>query len=163
MSNQISGYYEELYAYARKRISCGRVAEDIVQDTFARALKRHDLDCVEQPRAYLYQILINLIRDHWRRESRAFQVLPTDLSSEERILDSQPSPSDCLSAQDIQDQVRAALDGLPPKCRKVLVLKRFHGLRQREIAERLGISESTVEKHLAKALCRLRQSLSDLI
>jgi RNA polymerase sigma factor (sigma-70 family) len=51
---------------------------------------------------------------------------------------------------------------LPPKCRKVLLLRMLEGLSQKEIATRLGIAVSTVEKHLAKALHSSRDAMAEL-
>ena len=53
-----------------------------------------------------------------------------------------------------------AVAALPSQCRKVLVLKKIEGLSQKEIASRLGIAESTVEKHLAKALLLTRDFMA---
>ena len=53
-----------------------------------------------------------------------------------------------------------AVNGLPPKCRDVFVLRMIEGLSQREIAERLGITVSTVEKHLARGLRHCKDSLA---
>ena len=53
-----------------------------------------------------------------------------------------------------------SVNGLPPKCRDVFVLRMIEGLSQREIAERLGIAVSTVEKHLARGLQQCRQELA---
>jgi len=57
-------------------------------------------------------------------------------------------------------RVLQAVNGLPPKCRDVFVLRMIDGLSQREIAERLGIAVSTVEKHLARGLQQCRQELT---
>ena len=51
---------------------------------------------------------------------------------------------------------------LPPKCRKVMLLRMLEGLSQKEIAARLGIAVSTVEKHLAKALHNSRDAMAKI-
>ena len=57
-----------------------------------------------------------------------------------------------LSGREDVERLYRAMDKLPPKCREAFELKKFEELSQREIARRMGIAESTVEKHLAKAL-----------
>ena len=57
-------------------------------------------------------------------------------------------------------RVLQAVNGLPPKCRDVFVLRMMEGLSQREIAERLSIAVSTVEKHLARGLQQCRRELA---
>ena len=59
------------------------------------------------------------------------------------------------AASDITRQVDALLD----RCREVFRMSRFEGLKNREIAARLGISETAVEKHLARAVGRLGEHL----
>lgn len=56
-----------------------------------------------------------------------------------------------------------AIEGLPPRCRDVFVMHKIHELRQTEVAERLGISIKTVEKHLRLGMARCRQALDDTI
>jgi RNA polymerase sigma factor (sigma-70 family) len=53
----------------------------------------------------------------------------------------------------------AAIEALPPKCRQVFIMRRFHDLSQDEIARRLGVSRNMVEKHLRLALERCRAAL----
>jgi RNA polymerase sigma-70 factor (ECF subfamily) len=57
--------------------------------------------------------------------------------------------------------MRQALSRLPPKCREVFELRKFEGLSQRQVAERMGIAQSTVEKHLIKALRWMMSELQD--
>ena len=52
---------------------------------------------------------------------------------------------------------------LPEKCREVFVLSKIEGLKNREIAEKLGISEKTVERHMSIALSKLREELNWLL
>ena len=60
------------------------------------------------------------------------------------------------------ESVCAAVDRLPPLCRRVFVLRKVHKLSHAEISEVLGVSESTIEKHVAKGLVRCRDYLREL-
>jgi RNA polymerase sigma-70 factor (ECF subfamily) len=61
--------------------------------------------------------------------------------------------------EELEERIRAAIDGLPEQCRKVFVLSRYDELRYAEIAEKLGISVNTVENQISKALRILREAL----
>jgi RNA polymerase sigma-70 factor (ECF subfamily) len=68
------------------------------------------------------------------------------------IVDDDGGPERRLSGREEVERLRRVLANIPPKCREAFELRKFDGLSQREIAGRMGIAESTVEKHLAKAL-----------
>ena len=65
-----------------------------------------------------------------------------------------------LYSDDLRASLDAAIESLPPKCREVFKLSYLEDLSNREISERLGISQSTVENHMYSALKQLRQKLS---
>jgi len=160
MKESLSHFYDELHAYARQRVGCAETAGDLVQDAFARVLARGIR--LEQPRAYLYRVLINLIHDRGRCAARLPQIL-----AEAHLFENEPpaeemTPLEALASREARTRLREAIEGLPVRCREVFVLHRFEGLRQREIAARLGITQSTVEKHIAAALVHLRRELADL-
>ncbi len=67
------------------------------------------------------------------------------------IADAGPTPEEMLDVRQRLSAVHATLSRLHPRTRQILLMHRLEGLRYREIAERLGISESAVEKHVAKA------------
>ncbi|HEY6925809.1 MAG TPA: sigma-70 family RNA polymerase sigma factor, partial [Steroidobacteraceae bacterium] len=68
------------------------------------------------------------------------------------IPDGDGGPERRVSGREEVQRMCRALEKLPQKCRQAFELRKFDGLSQREIAERMGISQSTVEKHLIKAL-----------
>jgi RNA polymerase sigma-70 factor (ECF subfamily) len=70
-----------------------------------------------------------------------------------------PGPDRSLIARDELRKLQDALDQLPPRAREVLILGRIEGLTGREIAQRLGIAETTVSEHLAKGM----HALTDIL
>jgi RNA polymerase sigma-70 factor (ECF subfamily) len=97
--------------------------------------------------AFMVRVAVNLARDDHRRQRRhagSDEELAT-------IADAGPSPEEILDARQRLKAVHATLSRLNPRTRQILLMHRLDGLRYREIAERLGISESAVEKHVAKA------------
>lgn len=88
------------------------------------------------------------------------QRLP-DREMAERLYatDFEPDPSSVLIHKELSESIEQIMGELPPKCREVFLLSRSKGLKNREIAARLDISEKVVEKHIARALKRFREGL----
>lgn len=133
--------------------------DDLIQESFYR-IWMTDLSTIRTPAAYLYVILRNLLL----QKSRHSKIVPMERMGD---IDELSIPSDELgpdrriAAREELERVSMIVDALPDQCRRVFELRKLQGLSQREVAERLGISERTVEKHLAKALGRVVHRGSD--
>ncbi|WP_342650729.1 sigma-70 family RNA polymerase sigma factor [Pseudomonas sp. REB1044] len=149
-------FYAEILHFLRKRMDNASDAADMTQDVFAQWLGYRDRAKVEQPRAFLFRMARNLLSDHWRRQQVRQSVL------EETTIDPATSANDPLDhAQRRQrlEQLRQVLAELSPRRREALMLHRFERLTQAQIAERMNISVSMVEKHIAAALLHCKQRL----
>ena len=124
--------------------------EDLIQEAFLRLqIYCRDKDVV-QPEAFLVRTALNLSIDQHRRESVA-QYLPGALDSLQ-LIDPNPPPDVVFAAEQRLQHMRVGLDNLSPRQREVFLLNRVEGYSFAQIAERLGLSMSMVEKHAAKAL-----------
>ncbi|MDQ0650207.1 RNA polymerase sigma factor [Pseudomonas cedrina] len=154
------GFYTDILYFLRKRTDNACDAADMTQDVFTRWLDYHDRAKVEQPRAFLFQMARNLLRDHWRRQ-RVRQTVCQDQAevTMEPATDEQNDPM--AAAQRLQrlEQLKDVLAELSPRRREALMLHRFEGLSQAQIAKRMGISTSMVEKHIAIALLHCKRRL----
>jgi RNA polymerase sigma factor (sigma-70 family) len=139
-----------LLGWLRRKLGCPQNAADLSHDTFVRVLGQPQaLAQVREPRAWLTTIAHGLAVDQARRHAleraylEALAGLPEGRypSTEEQAL-----LMDCLA------RIDTMLDGLHPKARTVLLLSRLDGLTYLEIACQMGVSLSTVEKHMATAL-----------
>ncbi|MBC3465285.1 sigma-70 family RNA polymerase sigma factor [Pseudomonas sp. RW10S2] len=150
------GFYAEILHFLRKRMDNASDAADMTQDVFTQWLGYRDRAKVEQPRAFLFQMARNLLSDHWRRQKVRHAALETE-ASDEAAADNDPLDH----AQQAQrlEQLREVLAELSPRRREALMLHRFEGLTQAQIAERMDISVSMVEKHIAAALLQCKQRL----
>lgn len=154
------GFYADILHYLRKRTDNASDAADMTQDVFTQWLGYRDQAKVEQPRAFLFQMARNLLRDHWRRQKVRNAVLEEPSDVEVQV--STPQSNEPLArAQQQQhlERLGAVLEELSPRRREALMLHRFEGLSQAQIAERMGISVSMVEKHIAFALLHCKQRL----
>lgn len=124
-------------------------ASDLAQDTFVRVLGRPlDISGLRKPRAWLATIAHGLMVDHLRRRDleRAYCSALADVPEPEA-----PSVEVRVMLLDILARIDAMLDGLGPKVRSAFLLSRLMGLTYPEIAARLEVSLSSVEKYMAKA------------
>ena len=153
----IVGHYEELTAFVRRMVRCPALAADIVQETYVRLASGSTSAAIENPRALLYRVAGNLAIDHLRQErTRAKYVTTKPLDGD--VPDTQPSAERAIEAKQRLAVLIEIVNELPPRCRQIFILRKFHGLDQAEIAKMLGISRNMVEKHLRNALlkCTLR-------
>jgi RNA polymerase sigma-70 factor (ECF subfamily) len=147
----------DLLKFVRRRTGNAEVAADLLQDVFVKLSSvRIAIPDREQARAYLFRMAGNLAIDHGRTEARRAQILQ---GSQVLFEDAADGPEAVAVSRSELRRIEAALDELPPKCREVLMLARIHGLEHKEIAHRLGVSVSLVEKIQLRALRHCRQRL----
>ena len=130
--------------------------EDIVQETYVRLCHVENYADIKHPTSYLFKTARNLALDHVKRAESRLSV-PVDDVAALVSSDRQPS-SDETSTQAASDEeferFCEAVRRLPVQCRRAFVLKKVYGYSQREIAQELGLTESTVEKHIALGIKR---------
>ena len=130
--------------------------DDLVQETYARLLRARERGPIEHPRGLLFATARNAARDLFRRRTTANTIPITEFVAA-RVFDSAPNAAETASRQQETDLLSAAIAELPPRCREILVLRKFENLSHREISEKLGISVHTVEVQLTKALHRCEE------
>ncbi|HEY1077149.1 MAG TPA: RNA polymerase sigma factor [Fontimonas sp.] len=142
---------------AANRVGSPDIAADLVQDLYLRLPRISEpLATPDDARRYLIRMAINAALNHLSIEGRRSEILEgvADLyDSTER------SPEDIVLAADSLRAVEAALRELPEKCREMLFLSRVEGLTHAEIAARMNVSRSLVEKYLVKAMVHCRAKL----
>jgi len=146
-----SEHHGWLQGWLRQKLGNAFDAADLAQDTFVRVLRAPGLDRVEEPRAYLTTVARNLLINHVRRRAieraylDALSLLPEPVA---------PSPEARLVVLETLVEIDRRLSGLPAQAKQAFLLAQLEGLGQAEIAAELGISVSTVKRHLAKAAMR---------
>ena len=153
-------FYTQILHFLRKRTDNASDAADMTQDVFTQWLGYQDRAKVEQPRAFLFQMARNLLRDHWRRQQVRHAIHGERNENEaEPLSDERDDPMVAALRLQRLEQLKRVLAELSPRRREALMLHRFEGLSQAQIAERMGISVSMVEKHIALALLHCKQHL----
>jgi RNA polymerase sigma factor (sigma-70 family) len=151
-------YREELTRRLIGIVKSRETAADLVQDTYLRLLRLGDQHIVEQPRALLHKIATNLAIDHLRKEKHSVQGIDC-LDTAMAVPCHAPSPERELLGKQRFQLFLQAIEHLPSRTREAFLLCRVYGYSYQEIATRMKISESGVEKLLMRALERSCQAL----
>ncbi|EJO29082.1 RNA polymerase sigma factor [Achromobacter marplatensis] len=151
-------HYRELIGTWTRRGSSRPDAEDAAHDVVANMLRNGDA-AVLDPKAYLYGASQNRLNGEIRRQSRREQVSLDELPDAEHPV--QSDPESAIRAAQLADALKAALAELPLKCRQVFLWNKLEGYTQAEIAQKLGLTQSSVEKYMRRALAHIHDRLQD--
>lgn len=138
-----------LRAWLSRRRVDGLEIDDIVQETYARLASAESIEGVRNARTYAFQTAHSVIMSHLRR-SRIVSIRTVANIEQLSGIDDLPSPESQVADRDELHHLAEAIAALPERVRAVFTLRRVEGLSQRQVAMRLEIAESTVEKHMAK-------------
>jgi RNA polymerase sigma-70 factor, ECF subfamily len=138
-----------LHRYIRRFVGSSETAKEIVQEAFLRTYRQRD--SVITLRAFLFSTARNLAANEYRHR----RTVETSASGD--FADSWvKTECESLEAELLRDErnrlIQEAIDRLPPQCRAAFTLRVFHECSYKEVANRLGISAKTVEKHIARGL-----------
>lgn len=121
-------------------------ADDLVQEAYCRLAALDEVEHIEQPGAYFFSIIRNLLL----RRRRAETVVSLENIVE---IESMPAPGLGIEAEvTMRLDVERLIGALPGPCRRVIEMRKIEGYSQREIAQLLGITESVVENHVQRGL-----------
>jgi len=140
-----------LRAWLGRKRGTGIDVDDVIQETYAVLAARETVQDIRHPRAYLFQIAHSIVVRHVRRARVVSIQAAEDLEGFDPA-DDAASPEQVAIDRDELRGLALAIAAMPGQMREAFVLRRVHGLSQREIAARMRLSESTVEKHIARGV-----------
>jgi RNA polymerase sigma-70 factor (ECF subfamily) len=129
--------------------------DDLVSEVMTRAYATEDFARFTAGRAYLFQIARNLIID----EARRAKIVSFEQIADVDLLMDHASAEKMLQARDELRRLGEIIETLPIQCRRAFILRRVHDKSVREIAEEMGLSVSTVDKHIGRATIRVMQAI----
>lgn len=125
------------------------LAGDALQDTWLRLRRLEDQAPVLNPRAFLLRMAVNIALNNLRSESRA--VPPSEVDALLDVADSAAGPERQAEARSEAQALAKIIESMPARRRDILLLVRWEGLPQKEVAERLGVTVKVVEHELKRA------------
>jgi RNA polymerase sigma-70 factor (ECF subfamily) len=165
--NDLVGRWEgSLYSFVYRYLGDHEEARDICQEAFVRAYTHLDgFRGQAKFSSWLYQIALNLCRSKLRRKKSRPTVSIDDREEDNPLWalpDTRATPAEAALEGERAMAVREAIAMLPEAQREVIILKEYHGLKFREIAEVLDTPESTVKSRLYNGLEALAKALGHL-
>ena len=137
-----------------------RDVDDVIQESYARIWRRQTNGPINSARAFLFTIARRLVFDRLRHQRRSPIAVVRDVEGLV-VPDAAPTAADRMDDAEKVELLVAAIDALPTRCREVVILRKLKQLSQKEVAERLRISEKGVEVQVARGIARCRVFLSD--
>jgi RNA polymerase sigma-70 factor (ECF subfamily) len=156
----------ELLRFLLARTGDASEAEDILQDLWVKARQPGGAP-VTHGRAYLYRMAQNLVIDRRREQQRRMQRERlwsdnrSDFSGGGESRDLSQNAEDAMLEREEAARLASAMTTLPEGARRAFELHKLEGLNHADVAVRLGISKSGVEKHMAVAMKYLRRAMRD--
>jgi len=154
-------YYPVLCLFARKYVADADECKDLVHNVFLNLWqKRDEIDASQPLKPYLYRSVhnrcLNYLRDHKI-------IVRHDLMMDADKLEAYAESADLLEEAELSHKIKAALESLPEKCRKIFMLNRFEGKKYADIAEIEGVTVKAVEAQMTKALKLMRDNLKEYL
>lgn len=153
-------YWKKLYSICNKSLEDPDIAKDLVQDIFISLWeKQEELIINDSLEKYLVKAakfkVFEYIRNKVGHESKM------ETLSYYQTLEQTTSSQELVEYKELQENINSAISLLPDHCKKVFLQSRIEGLKNKEIAQALQITERTVEYHITKALAHLRIRLKE--
>jgi len=150
----------ELMRYLAFRVRDAAESEELAQEVYLRMMRLDQVHLIRNPRAYLFRVASSVLADRGRKLGRTIAANGWTAEAEGHA-DDTADPYERLLWRQRLDRVNAAIDDLPARCRRALMLHRRDGWTYDEIATDLGVSRSMVKKYLRKALVLCRRALAE--
>jgi len=125
--------------------------EDMCQDVFVRTYEAAQTRIPEPAKPYVFSVARNLLINRLRREQIVSIEAVADIEEVEVATD-EPGPDRTVAGRQDLKRLRVALDRMPERWRDAVVMRKIEGLSRHEIAQRMGLAESTVAQHLAAGI-----------
>ena len=152
-------HYKAFFLLACKYLKSPVQAQEIVNDIFIKIWQDADKMVIDSSlKSYIYRAIINRSINALNKSNKDRQNQKELSYQSEETYELRP-----VEENELKIRLYTAIDQLPEQCKKVFRMSRFEGLKQQEIADKLGISIKTVKNHITHALKQLSKSAGDFL
>lgn len=152
-AEEVQPHESSLRAYLHGAAHSPADVDDLLQDSYLRLLRVYTQAPIRSVKSLLFAIARNAVRDAIRRRTTAREIPISEINSGD-MMDQTPGVVELVNHRHEHALLAEAIRLLPQRCREVLLLRKIHGLSQKEIALKLGITENTVESLVSKGARR---------
>lgn len=153
-------YYNRLVQFAMVFVASHSLAEDVVSEVLIRLLrKRKELNSIQNFPAYLFQSVKNEGLNQLKLQKKERLFMPLD-DEDDVFFPDLTDPHEWMVEKELRGIVTTIVEKLPPKRRMVYKMIKDEGMKYKDVAELLEISERTVEVHLKIAIRELREAVT---
>lgn len=146
-------------AWLRRTVEADEL-EDVVQQAYAQIAALSDVSHIRSGRAYFFATARSIVLMRVRRARIVRIETMAELGNYE-VMGDEPSPERVATGRSELERVWALIEALPQRCRDIVKMRKIDGLSQREVAERMGVTEHIVENDIAKGLKIILQGIAD--
>lgn len=147
-------YYDQVFRYAYYFLKDTEACREVIADVFFSVWQsRKKLQSIENPETYLFIAVRNEVTRYNKRSSKNANILSLDHVQSAVVSDD--SPDDQIIYEEMQQLLNKIISELPEKCRIIFLMARQEGLKPKEIAEKLTISENTVRVQMKIAIDKI--------
>jgi RNA polymerase sigma factor (sigma-70 family) len=144
---------------ARSKVAPAEI-DDLVQYAYCKFAELQAIEAITDPAAYFFEIVRRALLSNMRRARVVSMETVAEIDAL-NVYAEDPSPERVVAARRELDEVLRLIDRLPDRCRRVFEMRKIEGLSQREIASRLGITETVVENEVVKGLRLISRALRE--
>jgi RNA polymerase sigma factor (sigma-70 family) len=165
MSDILKAFLEHEAAIKRFLVrftSSSQCVDDYAQETFLKGFAAEVRTPIKEPKAFLFKIAKNVVLADVRQKKRSPRGYQDDSDDSDQLLDEgQATPEQWLDGRKKLVLFAKAVAHLTPQCRKAFLMRRIDGLQYKQIANRMDISVSAVEKHVTNGLLKCNRYLRE--
>lgn len=156
-SHVFKKYYPRLCHFSFRVTGCRALSEDICQEAFIRYwnYRNNIADSEDAVRSYLYTVVRNACISKLRHD----KVVKRYLKSQDAAGENDITIDHAMIRSEVAAEIHSALEKLPQGCRQVVQMAYLDGMKNKEIASKLGVSVNTVKTQRQRAIHLLRSSL----
>jgi RNA polymerase sigma-70 factor (ECF subfamily) len=146
----LASSYEEFKKRLSRRLGSDDFANEVLHETYLRVARMDNIGVVQDPRAYLFRIALNLAAD--RRQADSRRLNRSEIEALRHIADGALDPARITEGRREIEALERALNDMPARRRAIFIASRIEEIPHQEIAARFGISTRMIEKELKRAL-----------
>lgn len=158
----VKKHYKSIFAYVYRKVGDYHQAYDLTQEVFVKMMKAlHQYKEKDKFNHWLLKIAVNHCRDYFR--SRSFKQKEQESNLIPKLVDQKNNVWDLISKKENSEKVKLALEQLPDYQKETIILRYYHDLKIKQIAEITDSKETTVKSRLRQGQLKLKKLLNEVI